>query len=185
MHSYNLLSLIFSAALVAANSMTFLSLDDIDRTIYWTPSVPNPTIPPTRVPARGTVTVDIPESWYGNCYSVSDGKPNVPGILAEVTFQGWQGYTYFDVSAIVNPNDHEGIQEVYPAQEISSVSGCSPFPCNNAYYLPDDIQTKTTTETDLICTLGSGYIARREGETESEAVVVRGNVKHDFVLGKF
>jgi hypothetical protein len=180
----HLATLALYAALAAANSVTFVSLDDINRTIYWTPSVPNPQIAATRIPARATVRVDIPDGWYGNCYSVSDGKPNVPGMLGEVTFQGWNDLTYFDVSAIVNPNDHEGIQMMYPAQNTNDRSGCNPFPCNNAYYLPDDVQTKTTTETDLICTLGSGYIAKRETEVDAEAMEVRNNVKHDFVLGK-
>ena len=184
MHTSSLFTVLMSAALALANSVTFVSLDDINRTIYWTPSVPNPPIPATYVSARSSVSVDVPEGWYGNCYSVSEGKPNVPGMLAEVTFQGWQGYTYFDVSAIVNPNDHEGIQEMFPMQDTKHTSGCNPFPCNNAYYLPDDLQTKTTTETDLICTLGSGYIAKREAEPEAEEVIVRENVKHDFVVGK-
>jgi hypothetical protein len=36
------------------------------------------------------------------------------------------------------------------------MSGCEEFPCDNAYYLPDDVQTKTTSEDHLITTLGKG-----------------------------
>jgi hypothetical protein len=172
-----------SAAMAAANSVTFISLDDIHRTIIFTASVPYPAVEPVRIPARATIRVDIPWSWIGNWYAVSDGKPNVPGMLGEVTFQGWNSLTYFDVSAIVNPNDHEGVKELYPASKPGTVSGCNPYPCNNAYYLPDDVQTKTTMEVDLVCTLGAGYIARRE-EDSSLLQEDSENVARSFVLGE-
>jgi hypothetical protein len=178
----SLVTLGFSAVLAAANSVTFVSLDDIPRTIYFTPSAGQAQVPEVRVPPRATVRSDIPWAWIGNWFAVSDGKPVVPGMLGEVTFQGWNGLTYFDVSAIVNPNDHEGVKEMYPVNTAGYRSGCNPFPCNNAYYLPDDVQTKTTTEVDLICTLGAGYIAKRDGEVEAE-VEARDNVSRDFVLG--
>lgn len=49
---------------------------------------------------------------------------------------------------------------MYPVTESdkatqSSFSGCKVFPCNTAYYAPDDIQTASTTEVDLIVTLGT------------------------------
>lgn len=173
-----LVSLTLSAVLVAANAVTFVSLDGIHRTIYFTASVPHPYVHQVRVPAYDTVTVDMPWSWIGNWYSVSDGKPNVPGMLGEVTFQGWNDLTYFDVSAIVNPDDHEGVKEMFPEMSDDYRSGCNPFPCNNAYYLPDDVQTKTTEETDLVCTLGRGYIAKRD------EVAPRENVARRFVTGE-
>ncbi len=59
------------------------------------------------------------------------------------------GLTYFDVSAIVNPSDLEGVKELYPASEKEakekvSMSGCSLFPCATVYYHPDDVQTVTS-----------------------------------------
>jgi len=60
------------------------------------------------------------------------------------------------VSAIVDANDHGNVKQMWPKSSQSPMSGCVVFPCNNAYYLPDDVQTKVTTERHLISTLGSG-----------------------------
>lgn len=166
------------AALASANSVTFQSLDGINRRIVFTASAGHPGIPSVWVGGYQTVRVEFPHGWIGNWYSVSQGRPDVPGMLGEVTFQGWNGMTYFDVSAIVNPNDHEGVQELYPAGQKQPVSGCKNWPCNNAYYMPDDIQTKTTYETDLICTLGRGGSWKRDAEPEDSE-----SVAHSFVLG--
>lgn len=92
--------------------------------------------------------------------------------------------TYFDVSAIVNPNDHDGIKEMYPsiekdAKEKSLVSGCALFPCPKAYYHPNDIQTVTTAEEDFICTLGNPPNNAVARDVEVELVARK------FVLGKF
>lgn len=144
------------AALASANTVRFESTDDVDRKVIFTPSAGLPSIKSVRVKAHQTVTVNFPRGWIGNWYSVSNGKANVPGMLGEVTFQGWNDLTYFDVSAIVNPGDHVGVAELYPAGRPEPVSGCKFWPCNNAYYLPDDVQTKTTEEVDLVCTLGTG-----------------------------
>jgi hypothetical protein len=174
------MTLVASAAVAVANTVTFVSLDGIDRTVYFTPNAGLQWLEAVRVPGKATVKTSIPQGWIGNWYSVSDGKPNVPGMLGEVTFQGWQGLTYFDVSAIVNPHDHEGVKEMWPATAYHPVSGCKLFPCANAYYLWDDVQTKTSPETDLVCTLGNDNGARSlDPAEESESV------KRDFVLGGF
>ena len=47
-----------------------------------------------------------------------------------------------------------------------------------AYYHPDDIQTVSTSETDLVCTLGGGN--GDAGKREEPTLVAR-----KFVLGKF
>lgn len=75
-------------------------------------------------------------------------------MLGEVCFNSWGGISFFDVSAIVNPNDKNNVKQLWPASAATPVSGCTTFPCNDAYYLPDDIQTKGTNEDDLVCTLG-------------------------------
>lgn len=75
-------------------------------------------------------------------------------ILGEVRFQGWNGMTYFDVSAVDNCCDNDGVRTLRPWKAPKlPVSGCDParFPCNNAYKKPNDVQTKTTWETGLIC----------------------------------
>ncbi|CAI4213835.1 unnamed protein product [Parascedosporium putredinis] len=146
--SNTLIALLASAGTVAANTVTFLSQDSVGRTIIFTPNAGYPSL----------------------------DKIYVDGHSSAVAFQGWNGLTYFDVSAIINANDHVGVKEMWPKSSASPTSGCKTFPCNNAYYLPDDVQTKTTSETDLVCTLGgSGSSKREEGE----------NVKRDYVLGKW
>ncbi|KAG7130867.1 hypothetical protein HYQ45_010410 [Verticillium longisporum] len=160
-----LMSLFGAAALVAAtNTVTFVSTDQTDRTIYFTPNAGYPEVAPVEVPAGQSIKSEVPQSWIGNWYSVSVGADNIPGMLGEVAFQGWNDLTYFDVSAIVTPGDHDGVHEMWPAQGHTPTSGCAEFPCNNAYYLWDDVQTKTTPETDLICTLGTGASPLNAGE---------------------
>ncbi|KAI0966678.1 hypothetical protein F4678DRAFT_448563 [Xylaria arbuscula] len=178
-----LIALAATATLAAANSITFVNQDATQRTVYFTPSAGLQQINSVVIAGNDQVKVDVPESWIGNAYSVSDGAENVPGMLAEFTFNGWGGLTYFDVSAIVNPNDLDGVKELYPASELSIqvktlISGCTVFPCSTAYYHPDDVQTVTTLETDFICTLGnpSTEVAR---EAKAELV------PRKFVLGKF
>ncbi|RYO86743.1 hypothetical protein DL766_001603 [Monosporascus sp. MC13-8B] len=171
-----------AATLVSANSMTFVSLDDTKRTVYVTPDAGHAHIDPVELGGHCEVKIEFPQGWIGNAYTVSEGKENVPGMLAEAAFQGWGGLTYYDVSAIVDPNDHDGVKEMYPASQAgaevkSSFSGCKVFPCPTAYYLPDDIQTVSTDETDLIVTVGNyGDQERREEDAKYHS--------RNFVLGK-
>ncbi|KAI1414385.1 hypothetical protein F5Y13DRAFT_20498 [Hypoxylon sp. FL1857] len=172
-----------AATLASANSVTFINQDDTTRHIVFTPSAGYPAIDTVTIQGNKQVKVDIPVSWVGNAYSVSEGKPQVPGMLAEFTFQGWNDFTYFDVSAIVNPADTAGVKQIFPASQLkakvkSLVSGCIAFPCGTAYYAPADIQTVTTKETDLIVTLGNApKVASRE--VEPGMLVPR-----HYVLGK-
>ncbi|CAK7205051.1 hypothetical protein SEUCBS139899_007815 [Sporothrix eucalyptigena] len=141
----------------AQNTVTFVSTDSVDRTIYITPSEGVEGMDPVTVAAGATVAVNFASGFIGNAYAVQSGAENTPGMLAEVNFQGWGGMTYFDVSAIVNPNDVDNVRLMYPAASPNTpISGCDPFPCNNAYYLPDDVQTKVTDQTNIIVTLGGG-----------------------------
>lgn len=39
---------------------------------------------------------------------------------------------------------------------MTPMSGCEVFPCDNAYWVWDDVQTKVTHDTELMTTLGSG-----------------------------
>lgn len=139
----------------AKNTITFISQDVLDRTIYFTSNPKSPHIEPVRIEGHTNKTVHIPWGWVGNYYAVVDGKENVPGMLGEFAFNGWGGNTFFDVSAIVNPTDGDGVKKIWPVDDLEPFSGCDLFPCNFAYYLPDDVQTKASTKTDFYCTLGN------------------------------
>lgn len=150
------MALVASAAAVSAGTVTFWTLDNVQRTIYFTGNPGSANIASVVVNNKENTTVQFPEPWVGNFYAVQDGQANNPGMLGEVNFSGWNGLTYFDVSAIVDPNDQDNVKQMWPKSSQQPMSGCEVFPCNNAYWLPDDIQTKTTTESDIITTLGSG-----------------------------
>ncbi|KAH7318481.1 DNase1 protein [Stachybotrys elegans] len=154
--STSAMALVASAAASRAASVTFWTLDNVERTLYFTPNPESSAIEPVTVNNQQNSTVQFPDTWVGNWYAVQSGANNVPGMLGEVQFGGWNGLTYFDVSAIVDPNDHDNVKQMWPAVAQTPMSGCEVFPCNNVYWLPDDVQTKTTTETDLWTTLGSG-----------------------------
>ncbi|KAI1821567.1 hypothetical protein F4861DRAFT_453378 [Xylaria intraflava] len=177
----------FAAAavtLAGANSVTFVNQDSTQRTIVFTPSAGQSSIKSVVIAGNKQSKVSFPHGWIGNAYSVSKGAADVPGMLAELTFQGWNGLTYYDVSAIVNPNDKDGVKQLYPASEKSAshkklVSGCEVFPCSTAYYHPQDVQTVTSSETDFICTLGTPSKAKASRDVEIE------RVERKYVLGQF
>lgn len=171
-----------AAVVKATNTVTFVGQDSTSRKIVFTPSSGHEEIDSITVAGGATETVEFPTGWIGNWFAQCEGADNTQGMLGEVTFQGWNDITYFDVSAIVDANDHNGVHMMWPASENSAstktkMSGCERFPCNTAYYLPDDVQTVTTTETELYCTLGS----------QSNSTVKRDTplVSRNFVLGKF
>ena len=141
---------------VTAGKVTFWTLDDKVRTIYFTPNPGSANIDSVTVSNAEKTTVDFPEPYVGNFYAVQKGKENSPGMLGEVNFSGWNGKTYFDVSAIVDAGDKDNVKQMWPVDSQSPMSGCEVFPCDNAYYLPDDVQTKVTEENHIITTLGSG-----------------------------
>ncbi|KAL8306354.1 hypothetical protein RB597_003108 [Gaeumannomyces tritici] len=153
-----------ASAVVAENKIIFKSIDNVNRTVYFTPNAGLETIEAVEVPANSTVNVTIPHAWIGNYYSVSEGKDKKPGMLGEVAFNGWNDLTYFDVSAIVDAADHEGVAEMWPAKACKPTSGCQLFPCGNAYYLWDDVQTKVTHETELVTTLGKTGFDVKKGD---------------------
>jgi hypothetical protein len=154
--STSIMALVASAVLSKAASVTFWTLDDVERTIYFTPNPESAWLDSVTVGSGEQKKVTFPDAWVGNYYAVPKGQDNVPGMLGEVQFSGWNGLTYFDVSAIIHPGDHNNVKQMWPANSKSPMSGCEVFPCNNAYYLPDDVQTKVTSEVDLVQTLGSG-----------------------------
>jgi len=167
---FSVVSIIAALAAVAtANTIEFINQDTTTRTIYFTPSAGMAAIKSVTLGAGAlnTTSVTFPTGWIGNWYSVNKGAQNVPGMLGEVAWNGWAGNHYFDVSAIVNAKDNNGVKMMYPKKSLKPVSGCQDFgkTCTNAYNLPDDIQTLATTEDTIVCLLGtkssSGSVSRR------------------------
>jgi len=144
-------------ALASANTVEFVNQDPITRTIYFTQQEGLASIDPAVIAGLTNCTVEFPVSWIGNFFSVSEDADIVPGMLGELRWDGWGGINWFDVSAIVNPNDMNGVKTISPKYAGSPYSGCENYEggCDNAYYAPNDIQTKSTTDKDLVCTLGT------------------------------
>lgn len=143
------------AAVASANTIEFINQDSTTRTIYFTASPGSSSISSITLSGDGNESVSFPDGWIGNWYSVSQGASDVPGMLGEIAWNGWEGNHYFDVSAIVNPDDHNGVKMMYPKESKSPLSGCQTFPCSNAYNQPDDIQTLSTTEDTIVCLVGN------------------------------
>lgn len=156
-------SLLLFAATALAGSVHFINQDNTERTIVFTQNLGLEAIPSLTIPGSGTANQSFPTGWIGNWYSVSKGAADVPGMLGEVRFDGFAGATYFDVSAIVNPDDNEGVKQIFPLHSNTPVSGCQTFPCTNAYNKWDDVATQATDSGDLVCLLGNLSNERRRG----------------------
>ncbi|EQL02905.1 hypothetical protein G6O67_005246 [Ophiocordyceps sinensis] len=137
-------------------SITFWTLDDVQRTIYFVGNPGASEMAPVVVDRQENKTVKFAYNWEGNFYAIQYGWANKPGMLGEVQFAGWLNKTYFDVSAIVNGTDINNVKQMWPMIGQRPMSGCEKFPCDNCYRLPDDRQTKVTDENHLMTTLGSG-----------------------------
>lgn len=172
---YKLLAPLSAASLVAANTITFVSLDEHDRTIFskhktkctnddhgLCSDVSLADIAPVNVPGLAQINVELPSGWEGNFYSVPGGTPDRTGMLAEIRSQGFENGSYYDVSAIENPNDNVGVKQFWPAHDPNAeVSGCIQFPCPYTYYHPNDLQTKPATWSDkFYCTLGNADLSK-------------------------
>jgi len=151
------------AAVAAANSVHFINQDSTTRTIVFTAQVPLQKFPSITIPGFGTADQTFPTGWIGNWYAVSEGAVDVPGMLGEVRFDGFAGQTYYDVSAIVNAADTNGVKEIFPASTNAPVSGCANFPCAHVYVNSNDVQTQASSDSALVCTLGTASTQRRWG----------------------
>lgn len=161
-------STIFAAAaalatVAAAGTVHFVNQDSTQRTIIFTPNEGLQAIPELVISGLATADQSFPTGWIGNWYSVSEGATNAPGMLGEVRFDGYAGATYFDVSAIVNPDDNNGVKEIFPLNSNAPISGCQSFPCSNAYNKWDDVATLSTDSSTLVCLLGTASSERRRG----------------------
>jgi hypothetical protein len=153
-------SALFAAAsalftLASAGTVHFVNQDSTTRTIVFTPNPGYAEIASITIVGLATADQEFPYGWIGNWYSVSEGAANVPGMLGEVAFDSYAGASYFDVSAIVNPDDWNGVKEIFPLHSNIPVSGCQSFPCANAYNKWDDVQTQSTDVNALVCLLGN------------------------------
>lgn len=162
MQFYKALTLAALAAIATANTVDMVSQDNKSRQVHFVPQEGSPEIPSMTLSGGETKTATFPDGWIGNWYCVIDGEEDTGnGMLGEVRWNGDSGLTYFDVSAIVNPDDHHNVKELYPKSSKEPLSGCQTFPCSNAYNEPDDIQTKSTPETELECLIGDLSTSKR------------------------
>ena len=148
-------------SLAAANTVEFINQDGTTRNIVFTPQSGLASIDSITIEGHGTANVSFPDSWIGNWYSYNEGSTNVPGMLGEVRWNGYAGANYFDVSAIVDPNDTNGVKMIFPKNSNTPLSGCQTFPCSNAYNKPDDVATLSTPDETLVCLIGNLSNARR------------------------
>jgi len=176
----------------AENTIQFVNQDfTTTKNIVFTANAGLESIPTLVLAPGSTVSQAIPEAWIGNFYSYNDGSPDVPGYLGEVAFDTWEANTFYDVSAIVNPSDTEGIKALYPLADAFSlgvsdlvasvktatgVSGCNTSGgfCKDQYNAPDDIATQSTTGSTFVCLVGN----------PSSSVRRSARFARDYVLGK-
>jgi hypothetical protein len=149
-----LLSLVSVLEPVRAGSITFNSEDGVGRVIHFTG---NGEIGELHVGPGESIAQDFPDGWTGNFYATCDGCDDAPGMLGEVAFDGFEGKTFYDVSAIVDPNDHAGVHRFAPGSGSGEEAGCDEFPCpESTYYQPDDVQTKVSDSKDFVVSLSGG-----------------------------
>lgn len=148
-------------SLASANTIEFINQDSTTRNIVFTAQEGLPLIETVVLEGLSTANVSFPDSWIGNFYSYNEGSANVPGMLGELRWNGYAGANYFDISAIVNPTDTEGVKMLFPKDSSLPVSGCQTFPCANAYNKPDDVETMSTPDETLVCLVGNLSNARR------------------------
>ena len=146
----------------AANTVQFVNQDNTIRHIVFTAQEDTGAakIDDLIVSGSGTADQTFPTGWIGNWYSYNEGQKHDLGMLGEVRFDGWNGLVYFDVSAIVNSSDTEGVKMLYPQGQSPSssstpVSGCQTAICANRYNVWDDVATKATKSTNLVCLIGN------------------------------
>jgi hypothetical protein len=163
-----------ASRVAAGNTATFSNQDGTTRNIVFTPSSGSATFDTITVAGNSNVTQQFPQGWTGNVYSYDDGQPNVPGILAEFSFDGYGQANFFDVSAIVNPSATDGVMMVYPSQSKTPVSGCLTVSCTNQYNQPNDVATQASTESDFTVLLGQRIQSARRGINEA--------IARDYVL---
>ncbi|CZR56242.1 uncharacterized protein PAC_06130 [Phialocephala subalpina] len=171
MSSINMISIVMFFlglfTLVSANTIKFQNLDSQPREICWYPPQGYPAIHSSVIKPFDSITVGLSGrqddtfiSGIGyQFHPINAGGGEAacvqPTIVGEITFQGYQGNTYYDISAVDNCCQNNGIHYFYPHNDASAPhSGCFNFPCGGVYIKPGDPQTKITTwDTDMIVLL--------------------------------
>lgn len=152
------------AGLVAANnSATFTNQDDTTRHVVFTPSEGHAELETITVAGNTNATQEFPQGWTGNAYSYNDGAENIPGILAEFSFNGYGAANFFDISAIVAPEATDGLIMMYPTNSKTPTSGCMTIACTNQYNLWDDIATQASSDSDFTIIMGQRIHSARRG----------------------
>lgn len=179
-------ALVLASLASATNLVTFVNQDNTTRNIVFTAEADLglAAIPNLVIEGMATANQTLPDGFIGNAYSYNNGSENVPGMLAEFRFGGFDDLTFFDVSSIVNATDTEGVKLIVPAgmnmtSAETPVSGCmrSTTLCANQYNAPDDIATKATSATHLMVYLGNA-VSKRSSRRSAAEVYPR-----SFVLG--
>lgn len=165
----------------AGGQVDWISQDAINRVIHCTPSPGHVALPDISLPAGQTVTQSHPQGWKGMCWGVMEGGFNKGfGMLAEFTWNGFEDKTYFDVSAIDDPNDLDNIKMMMPAQGSTPVSGCQNIAvgtCKNMYVEPEDTQTQVTPEKHLLVLVGN-----LNGGAPASRIKRRGPFKRSYAV---
>ncbi|TGO51512.1 hypothetical protein BOTNAR_0353g00040 [Botryotinia narcissicola] len=140
------------------NTIEFVACDNEDRIISFTSHVQCEDIEDIHHKGGENFTIEIPLNWGGTVMAKKHGAVHpIHRIQAEFQWQGFEGKTHYDASAITNQTDNSGIRFVYPAGQgdvYEARSGCTVYPCDNAYLQPDDVQTKVTRQTDMLIEIG-------------------------------
>jgi hypothetical protein len=155
MHSINVfLPIVFTLLTsVSANSISFYSWDIVDQYLCSTQPAGYQDFSGLVVhPHSGDNQLIIypPANWEGAIHTVyADESCDDPHIVAEFRFQGFNGYTYYDISAVDNCCDQVSVHWVQPKYSLTPWSGCVTFPCDGSYTKPGDIETKSTPDIDM------------------------------------
>lgn len=143
----------------ATNTLTFVSQDAKDRTIFFTPAYNQPTVEPVVLKGHTTSVTEIPYQWSGNFWGVIEGDENVgTGTLGEMNFNAFDDLTFYDVSTITAPTDMDNIKMIFPKNSNTPTAGCQSYEttCDNCYNVwNDDFASKASPETDFTVLVGT------------------------------
>lgn len=156
------------ASIASANSLTFVSQDSMDRTVYFTAAAGQPAVGPVVLKGHTTETTEIPQAWNGNFWAVHDGDENIgTGMLGEMNFNTFDDLTFYDVSSITAPTDLNNIKMIFPTNSNTPTAGCQSYEttCDNCYNVwNDNFASKASLETDFTVLVGTLQTTRRHAK---------------------
>ncbi|KAF7954639.1 hypothetical protein EAE96_005758 [Botrytis aclada] len=152
------LAFAFSAVVSGRNTIHFKALDNVPRIISFTSHPECADIEEIHHRGGEDFMIEMPPYWAGTVMArLYGGVHPINRAIAEFKWQGFEGKTHYDASAVDNHTDNTGVHWVYPAglgHIPEARSGCTVFPCDNAYLLWDDVQTRVTYQTDMVVEIG-------------------------------